>query len=142
MSSPTDAETLNVLIGVRTTLQKASKMLSGMRLTFDGSPWGQKDIDAVSKLITAMTPSALERQQEEAVAFSDGGAGSDNQPFCDCHQEYGEGLIAALEWYEEKVRLCRKLHGIPDGEKARHALSSDGGARARKALHSIREDKP
>lgn len=58
----------------------------------------------------------------------------DNRPFCDCHQEYGEGLIEALEWYEEQARNCRKLHGIPEGEAARAALSADGGKRARAAL--------
>lgn len=58
----------------------------------------------------------------------------DNRPFCDCHQEYGERLIEALQWYEEKARNCRKLGGILEGDEARAALGADGGRRAREAL--------
>ncbi|WP_162784722.1 hypothetical protein [Paracoccus suum] len=45
-----------------------------------------------------------------------------------------ERMRVALEWYEARVRLCIKLGGIPDGDAARHALSADGGERARAAL--------
>ena len=56
----------------------------------------------------------------------------DNRPFCDCHQEYGEGLIEALKWYGEQARLCRLIHS--EGDAGRHALSADGGKRANAAL--------
>lgn len=46
------------------------------------------------------------------------------------------GMIEALEWYAEQVANCRKLPGIPDGERARQALDRDGGERARQALAS------
>jgi len=45
-----------------------------------------------------------------------------------------ERLRAALEWYAEQVGHCRKIGTIPEGEAARHALSKDGGERARQAL--------
>ena len=38
----------------------------------------------------------------------------------------------ALEWYGENARLCRLIHS--EGDKGRHALSDDGGSRARTAL--------
>ncbi len=38
----------------------------------------------------------------------------------------------ALEWYEEKARLCRLIHN--EGEAARQALHRDGGAIACAAL--------
>jgi hypothetical protein len=41
---------------------------------------------------------------------------------------------AALQWYADMVRDCRKLPGIPEGEDARAALETDGGRRARAAL--------
>ena len=57
----------------------------------------------------------------------------DNSPFCDCHQDYAEGLIEALEWYAEQARLCRFIHR--EGDAGRNALSADGGKRAREALN-------
>lgn len=42
----------------------------------------------------------------------------------------------ALEWYETKVRDCRKI--TSDGDIARHDLDSDGGKRARIALEKAR----
>lgn len=41
-------------------------------------------------------------------------------------------LRAALEWYGENTRLARLIHS--EGDKGRHALSDDGGKRAREAL--------
>ena len=61
----------------------------------------------------------------------------DNRPFCDCHQEYGEGLIEALEWYGEQARLCRLIHS--EGDAGRTALAADGGKRATAALAKPRE---
>ena len=45
-------------------------------------------------------------------------------------------MKAALEWYEEKVRDCRKVSSV--GNEARHDLDSDGGKRARLALEKVR----
>lgn len=56
----------------------------------------------------------------------------DNRPFCDCHDEQGERMIEALEWYAEHARLCRLIHS--EGDKGRSALAADGGKRAREAL--------
>lgn len=41
-------------------------------------------------------------------------------------------LRAALEWYEGNARLCRLIHSGDDA--GRHALSEDGGKRARAVL--------
>ena len=41
-------------------------------------------------------------------------------------------LRAVLEWYGENARLARLIHS--EGDKGRHALSDDGGKRAREAL--------
>lgn len=60
---------------------------------------------------------------------------TDNRPFCDCHEEYGQNLVAALEWYGEQARLCRLIHS--EGDAGRHALSNDGGRLAREALAAL-----
>jgi len=41
-------------------------------------------------------------------------------------------LREALAWYAEQTRLCRLIHS--EGDTGRHALSEDGGKRARQAL--------
>jgi hypothetical protein len=41
-------------------------------------------------------------------------------------------LEEALTWYGEQARLARLVHS--EGDKGRHALSGDGGKRARAAL--------
>lgn len=41
-------------------------------------------------------------------------------------------LVEALEWYGENARLCRLIHS--EGDAGRHALSEDGGKRARALL--------
>jgi hypothetical protein len=41
-------------------------------------------------------------------------------------------LEATLAWYGEQARLCRLIHR--EGDAGRHALSSDGGERARRLL--------
>lgn len=46
----------------------------------------------------------------------------------DCHEEYGQELIATLEWYGEQARLCRLIHS--GGDSGRQALAADGGKRA------------
>lgn len=46
-------------------------------------------------------------------------------------QEVGR-LREALAWYGEQARLARLIHS--EGDPGRHALSNDGGARARAAL--------
>lgn len=43
-------------------------------------------------------------------------------------------LREALEWYGENARLCRLIHS--EGDAGRHALSEDGGKRARAALQA------
>ncbi|MAK86530.1 MAG: hypothetical protein CMK96_06230 [Pseudomonas sp.] len=48
-------------------------------------------------------------------------------------------LREALEWYEEKARLCRLIHN--EGEAARQALHRDGGDIARAALTPQPEEK-
>jgi len=45
-------------------------------------------------------------------------------------------LEAALQWYGEQARLCRLIHN--EGDKGRHALSNDGGKRARSALEETK----
>lgn len=45
-------------------------------------------------------------------------------------------LRTELEWYGEQARLCRLIHS--EGDKGRHALSADGGNRARAALGNDR----
>lgn len=49
-------------------------------------------------------------------------------------------LRQTLEWYAEQARLCRLIHS--EGDAGRHALSEDGGKRARQALTATRETKP
>lgn len=44
-----------------------------------------------------------------------------------------ERLREALEWYAEQARLCRLI--TSEGDAGRHALSDDGGKRARAALN-------
>jgi hypothetical protein len=41
-------------------------------------------------------------------------------------------LVEALKWYGENARLCRLIHS--EGDAGRHALSEDGGKRARALL--------
>ena len=48
--------------------------------------------------------------------------------------ELAAKLREALEWYGEQARLCRLIHS--EGDAGRHALSSDGGTRARAALET------
>jgi len=48
-------------------------------------------------------------------------------------------LREVVEWYGEQARLCRLIHS--DGDVGRHALSADGGHRARSALNPEREEK-
>jgi len=43
-----------------------------------------------------------------------------------------ERMRAALGWYGEQARLARLIHS--EGDAGRHALSDDGGKRARAAL--------
>ena len=49
----------------------------------------------------------------------------------DLHIE-NERLREVLAWYGEQARLARLIHR--EGDPGRHALSADGGARARAAL--------
>ena len=44
---------------------------------------------------------------------------------------------AELEWYGEQTRLCRLIHS--EGDTGRHALSENGGNRARAAVLAIDE---
>ena len=48
-------------------------------------------------------------------------------------------MKAALEWYEEKVRDCRKV--TREGDEARDDLNVDGGKRARRALEKARGEE-
>lgn len=50
-----------------------------------------------------------------------------------------DALVAALTWYEERARNCRKI--TSEGNDARHALDKDGGERARAALQQHEEKK-
>jgi hypothetical protein len=47
-------------------------------------------------------------------------------------------LRTELEWYGEQARLCRLIHS--EGDKGRHALSADGGNRARAALAELKRE--
>lgn len=48
-------------------------------------------------------------------------------------------MLEALEWYEEKVRECRKT--TCEGAEARHDLHYDGGKRAQLALEKARGEE-
>ena len=48
-------------------------------------------------------------------------------------------MKAALEWYEEKVRDCRKF--TREGDEARDDLNVDGGKRAQRALKKARGEE-
>lgn len=48
-------------------------------------------------------------------------------------------LVEALEWYERKVRDCRKI--TSEGDTARAILDSDGGSRAAETLAKYRGEK-
>lgn len=43
-----------------------------------------------------------------------------------------EAMKDALEWYREQSRLARLIHS--EGDKGRHEIANDGGAKARAAL--------
>lgn len=47
-------------------------------------------------------------------------------------------VIAALRWYEQQARDCRKIHS--EGDAARQELDKDGGQRARAALAKLGGD--
>ena len=49
-------------------------------------------------------------------------------------------LREALEWYGEQARLCRLIHN--EGDSGRHAISNDGGKRARAALAAAPQPAP
>ena len=48
-------------------------------------------------------------------------------------------LLEALTWYGEQARLARLIHS--EGDAGRHALSNDGGDRARRALGGSNDAK-
>jgi hypothetical protein len=47
-------------------------------------------------------------------------------------------LREALAWYGENARLCRLVHR--EGDAGRHALSDDGGGRARAAIEEVNHE--
>jgi len=95
------------------------------------TPYTLGEAYAVAKEVFERFPATGLVTHEEALEMIAGMS----MAIYDFHKHYSGGLVSALDWYEEKVRLCRKLPGIPDGEAARNALSADGGRRAREALN-------
>ena len=51
-----------------------------------------------------------------------------------------EGLVEALEWYEQQAAGCRKL--TSEGDECGQALYSDGGKRAQIAIAAHRQAQP
>jgi hypothetical protein len=68
----------------------------------------------------------------EARAIEDATILADYVRQLDAKARHIDKLEAALEWYAEMVKGCRKI--TREGEATRHALDHDGGKRAREAL--------
>ena len=85
--------------------------------------WNTRATPLAPDYTESMGPDELERQIARAVLAEE-----------KLH-DYAE-VLEALEWYSHKAQLCRLIHS--GGDVGRHALSSDGGERGRKALAAIK----